>query len=289
MKKTIVLLLTALLVFTGCSGEEPVEYVIYGDVAASAGETASSDSAAGNVEIRAVSSLDVRHAMSQKITNENAPQTRTITVNGVSMELKLKNSEASGLANCKVEAMQEYGKQDIYEAEYNGSTIVAHYRPNGDLLFFSELSAKPNSGALTEDQVKKVALQLLQSLYSKETIAEYTFDHVSFDDNGFTYVYYMKKICGYPTMDLIQIKLHGDGKLKCINALQMGIFSPLEDSITEEKIDAAKKVLMERIGGDWEPKNIKLAVGSDGKCYLRAYGKWNEAAQTAPLYYINID
>ncbi len=292
MKKTIVLLLTALLVFTGCSGEEPVEYVIYGEKAEFLDNSSASTGDAVDFEkaqILAAEKLDVEQTNRQSFSNDSAPKTRKLAMNGTEYEYSLMRSFQSGLASCKNESLNEYGIIDEYEYSSGPVTLCAQYNPKGDLVMFGELGSQFIPGDFTEDDAKKLSLQLIRSLYGKSVAAEYTFESVQVNDSGYISVNYVKYIGDYPTLDTILIRFHGNGNVKSIRAKQRGIFTSLEDSITTKKIDAAKAALMERIGGDWEPGEISLAVGADGKCYLQVYGSWNESAQTAPVYYININ
>ncbi len=290
MKKTIVLLLTALLVFTGCSGEEPVEYVVYSDSASATVLADSSNANADSMEIRSSRSLDIYHSQRQNSENKNALKSKLLSLSGNERTYSLKRSQVSGLANCKNEIMKKYGVVDQYEYRTDTEYLIADFRPTGELLFYSDLSSTNCiRGSFSESDARTAAVQWIANLYGNEIADQYTFTRTSVSESGYIHAIYTRYICGYPTLDKIQIAFHGNGKLRSINALQYDLFTSLEDSITTKKIDAAKAALMERIGGDWEPGEISLAVGADGKCYLQVYGSWNESAQTAPVYYINVN
>ncbi len=287
MKKLILFLLTAIILLPGCSADDPadkpVEYVIYGDGAQAEGNLGSSNTES-NVKVQSAHSLDVNHYQSQTIDSSDAPKNKTIAFNGVDNELTLQSVEATGLANCDNVKMQEYGITYVYTCQTDSIHIRAYYRPNGELIYYSDVkNLNPIEGDLTEEHAKEIGLELITSLYGQTVASEYMFDGVSINENGYTYVLYQKIICGYPTLDVIQIKLNGDGTPDCIHAKQRGIFTPLESSITTDKIDAALKALKEQLGVKRDPGEVVLAVGADGKCYVQA--RYNLES----VYYINID
>ncbi len=281
------LLVTALtLSWVLQSNDKPVEYVIYGEFQTfddASADVGNLTARAMRAQVEAAERLDVYRRNSQKIENSSASATKSLNIDGISREYTLKWSESTDITNCSNEAMQKYGTVDTYGYDSDTATLIAEYNQNGTLVYYSDLGREFIPGDLTDGEAKNISQKLIQNIYGKEVAAEYTFDRISTNDDGFRYVFYTKKICGYSTLDYIRIKLHGNGQLKAINANQRGIFNTLEKSITAEKIDAAKKALMEQVGEDWEPKHLQLAVGADGKCYLEA------SEEYINIFYINID
>ncbi len=300
MKKTIsLILLSSLLLLWGCAEQsttkkdEPIKYTIYSDVLALSGGTDSGEQSAtatqgtqANFESAKV--LDVEHTNRTMVENTNAVANRTIKVLGVNEELSHRYSRASGLYTAANEEMKLYGLEERYELrdEDDNVNCTAFFRPNGELIYFLDFNTdKTGSETITFAQAQKLATQLLIELYGKEDAAKYVEDTVALygesATDGLT-VHFTRYIADYPTLDTVQIKFSPYGDLLGLNAMQHGIFSPLESQITAQRIQAAKDHLSQTVGFEIDETKVSLAVGADGKCYLQVYRDFET------VYYINI-
>lgn len=307
MKRALALILTAVLALTAAScnssadtpttGDtlDEIEYVIYSSATDGADElTADTAALPNNVIFKDSSEIDFSLAPQTSVTNENASEAKTVTVNGSNYSVPLVQSYSTALANCDIAELQAFALIDQYVLP---DSIIAEYRHNsGELLFYLDLKATAGSGDITPDNATTIASNFIASLYGDTVMAQYTHVRTTDPDGTFIYVNYVRTIHGYPTSDTIRVKLTRNGEIAMINATQMGIFQPIENEITLNRIRAAEAVLRSSVPTAWtfEEDTKTLVIGSDGKCYLeiislRNSQDDNEMESTTNKLHINVN
>ncbi len=297
MKKISIILLGALLLLSACAQNsvsqtpethEPLSYTIYCDSPQTLDLIAQDATAQEQekLQFKSAAELDFDHRRKGDFMQADTAKTKPLKVAQYNQTLTHTFSYESSLVNSSLDSVKKLGSCEIYESE---DGVIAHYRSNGDLLFITKLGSEVIRGDLTAEAAQETALQYLNTLYGAESIAQYQHDRTSVNENGYIYVYYTRYIQGFPTSDSISVTLHGNGDLLTVNARWYGVFAHLENTVTPKLIQAAMEALKQAVRFEIQQDEVTLAVGSDGKCYLQVYGSWNESAQTAPVYYINVN
>lgn len=301
MKKLFSLLLVLTILFTvSCSPEKKeaeahIQYTIFtGSGSRDISDTAKQTDVRGNtVSFASSSTLDVRFTdIREKVENNSQASEITLTLGKQTYTLPYKYTYKTGLSSCKNSDLSKHNLTVSYESKDRPFTIAEYRVSTGELIFFTILAQDATGGDFTTEQAKKSAANLIDSLYGKEVAARYTFDRVSEpseNESGYGYIYvtYRRYVCGYPTDDYIQIKFNKDGTVNAINALKIGLFEPILDTITPKKVQNAYDTLRQTVSDHWRfsDENIQLVIAADGKCYVRVYAISDSYSDK---FYINV-
>ncbi len=299
MKRFMCLCLIAgILVLSGCNKDgAAVQYTIYYDSAAAAFETELTASNNSGIPFEEASKKDFYYSDKTNADNPSADTQKEIDIGGTTYEVSLKRSFATSLNSSEVSSIRPYGLFDEYEseqAEHLSTKVKARFRQDTEELVFFSAGNVPNTfGYLTEAEAKELADAQLIELYGEETASKYTFTETVLtetEDQKHIGVIYTRYICGYPTTDEIQFMYSMQGELCKIYASKLGIFDPIESSITSEKLQNAEEAFQSALSDSWTVSKTIIALEAEGSCYLMKYAAQKIDGNLIPMvFYINIE
>ena len=166
-----------------------------------------------------------------------------------------------------------YSVYDLYRSEkeeimyLRGTDLLCFYYVSGGGIEDISLTS------YSKDAAKSAADTFLLKFLTKEKLKD--FDKITIDDTSkvFSYtVQYTRSIEGYETDEELWLFFDKDGKLNGYNGYNLSKYDNLADSITKEKLDAAKEALLEKLSAsektDFQYEEPKITTDTSGNVYL---------------------
>ena len=253
-----------------------------------------------NIQFGDITERDFYYARDTEIDNPKACAEKEFVLAGNKYVSAYHETVSNSLSSSANEKLHSFGVYEKYNSEEVNNRFSAKFRQSdGELVLFSRYGIHNVTGDLTEQEAKALADSLMMEKYGEAFASEYPdYSIVVTNENTrkLITVCYTKYIYGYPTTDRVLVTYNMQGELKSLNAVSKGLFNPVQENITEEKINAAKDALISAISTEWDIQAITLLLDSDGGCYLLVYtsrvieGSDGEPGRIEPMeFYINID
>ena len=160
-------------------------------------------------------------------------------------------------------------KQNTYFEFEDKSVATLMYTNEGRLVLYLNRNRPVSSLCMTEEQLKTSATKVLEDLYGKDFVSEYTICGVlppEVTAGSIGTVSFMRRIHGYDTADIIWVTFDGF-ELYSINALTVGYMDMASD-LTKEEIQAAENYLTQTL--KLAPNQYWVTIDTDGELFLKA-------------------
>lgn len=282
MKKVVCLLTALALLFTAACNEKiedathsQKEYRFY------------SDSARGETD---TAFQDVKNAKLWKISGEGevvidgTVKRKTLELQEDSLVLDYEITRVMDNANTgKSFSKYDFG-MDIYSAEIDDTWWFAYFRrDNGRLCFYmnSVGDKMTTTKNLSEEAMRNIAIDELDRRLDNgwsDIYTEYDYDEYKHNLNAKTpegaSVAYRRIIHGYSTEDYVKVVVSANGEIVCFDARTYGVFDEVAQTLTKERLDAAKDALDKKLLKD-SLTNAKIGgyivcINVMGEVYLKA-------------------
>ena len=282
MKKTVCLFVVFMLLFIVACNHKSVEntsssdsqYKFYSE--ATWGETNTSFQDIKNVKLWKVSG-------NNEIILDDTLKTKKFELHGDSLELEYTATRVMDKDNTgKLFGKYDFGI-DVYSTEISDNSYYVHFRhDNGRMCFYSR-TVKNNyrEEALSEQEMRDIAVSELDNRLDvgwNDVYTEYRYDEHRLNLNA-TFpeefgVVFRRSIHGYSTEDYISVIMSPRGEILAFDARTYGVFDEIAQTITKERLDAAKAALNKELLSD-TLVNAKIAghiicVNAKGEVYLKA-------------------
>lgn len=285
MKKTLYLLLIIAMLFSfvACQKEIPVEYTVYyssvDGIDDSIIEKDLSEKA-NNLTFKNVNELDFMGSGESYVDSDAKAE----------IEIKLGEKVIKGQylcsgkyeeANSKDKAIHKLNTYHAYAVyDENGVTpeIFNIRKETGELIKYINTNDNNLKGDCTADEAKKIADELILSLYDKKYTDEYSYEGTKLnsgtDGNPKNYytVKYTRYLYGYE-VDAISVHVNKVGQIVGVFASDIGKCYKLEERISEKALQQAHDALMDVMGmkdQKMSADTIVLQIARDGKLYMQS-------------------
>ncbi len=219
-------------------------------------------------------------------TNE-VPKSKVLKINERTLYLNYDRSYDENIAAVSNSAISSMGIYDVYQGFDSNEkrTVDVFVRRESDLIVrYIDYQIDANADKLTESEAIEKAEDILKSMYGEAIFPKYTYKLCSNNgENGCTLVY-ARYVNGYETDENIRLKINSNGGICSVNALNLGIFDYV--NVSKEQIEAADKVISEKLPDEYYLADKYLTVDSKGDCYL--YYCISTGSLSLYEYYINI-
>lgn len=175
----------------------------------------------------------------------------------------------------------------------HGTDIVCQYHES-----LSNGERRGGKDSLTNASLEKKAYEFLQTLYSKDLLANLSCTGVEYNElMDCVYVNYRRYIEGYATDESIMLMLTNKGVPFGMNADNIGKYN-YTDPVTKEDLDQAKEVLLEKVaslglpGLSHSEEALMLTTDTSGKVYLETWFTFtvgDEGEKMMESLYVNVN
>lgn len=262
MKKISVLLVVIILVlcFSSCKTDgvaditaDTIEVYMSSDYTRE-GEISNSlfASSLGNAEEQGLSLSSATMAL------DNAPPKKTIAIDGDNIELQYTETECF---TQEIPFSNSNRAYDKYAINSDDHTVSLDYVHGTDTLCFYWRSfdyGVIDESAFTEEVLKETAEKFLSNTFKINNLNEYLLNNYYLNEDLVPERYsmfYVKRIHGYATEDVISISIGPQGEVISCNAKNYGKIDGIEKEYSKEKIDAVCKALEDKISS-FSPQNL---------------------------------
>ncbi len=219
--------------------------------------------------------------------SQDAVLEKAVQINGQELSLKYRHSISQNIVASTNKEVAALGRYDAYQAfnSFEKMTTDVYFRKGSDeVLFYTDYELNRSSEGITEQEAKAKADEIAVSMFGSDTFSKFTYKQTTNGNSQGYIVTYARYVNGYETDETIRIVVNGEGKLCSLKALSLGIFDYVD--VTKEQIEAADKVISEKLPDEYYLADKYLTVDSKGDCYL--YYCISTGSLSLYEYYINI-
>lgn len=242
-------------------------YTIYYEVAAGASEKLLPE---GSHELKRLESkfkFSFSNSYSElgKTLSEDQKKPITFLLNGKQVQITPTKAYSTPFANSKNEAL----KMENTYFEVDDKTATLMYTNEGRLVLYLNRDSPESTSAMTIEQLKTTATNVLEDLYGKDFVSKYVIANVATSEmlsGNRGSVRFVRQVHGYATEDYIQVAFDGF-ELLSIYALTSGYMDVVTD-LTKEDIQAAENYLTQSMKLTLD--HCEVTIDTDGELFLKA-------------------
>ena len=251
--------------------KEPVKYVMYADYAASVGENSSIDAERSDIEMKPTAEKNFNIIKREYVNDPIVDSTNT-------KKFKILNEtyDVSYVRsyNTTLVSSGNSGAFHMYYSDSGSIAIEARDGTNEIVYFSNSRVSRREDGNFSIEQAEAKAKQVVESLYGRESLEDYSFEIELIEGNNNEKYYsaqYHRYVYGFKTEDNITVKLNMNGELAAVVSFERGIMSTAEQDLTKEEIENAIKAVNENFSSSWNiSSDHYIVIDSNGDYYLRS-------------------